>query len=330
MKTMKYTFYVSVVFTCASLAVLIIINKETSPDKIYDISLAIFGSALLAAVSALIAYFAARRQNLIEYYRCLQRTTDLLKKYRECDAQNIDSEIPHINLDVLKTIRTDNLIELKDRYDNINFLLDTTRDYKKFIYSSYDYIHDIEIMTKCDQAHLIGSVNARWFNNLNKIFIKKGQEGNCLTEYYRVADDMAKYLIKYRELMNRNICSIIKDFFITKGTYCFKNSIVDSTTFEKLDAKYHSIVKKIVLATQQQHNGRIGNGYIEFSGITLEEAKYLRDRDYLMEDPIESDGKITMKIKDKLYYYEHFLEKYNECFDPPLMYKRVTVRTVCK
>lgn len=319
------------IFICTSILTIIsfilVIRDLSGFSKIYDISLAIFGSALLTAISSLIGYFVERKRCLEEYYECLEKIVHKLNQYSECNEENIDSDIPYNNINMLKSVLFDDFQELGNRYANISFLFDPRKRYRTFIYSSYDYIQDIkratlrriEIITLLvlrNNNHGNKKFKASLFVLLNHIFISKTTKsisfGNSTvkinTVSNRITTDMNLYLDKYLNLMNRNIIAILKGFFLT-DIYFFNNSIFDNTTFKVLDNHYQHLVKNITLAVDEQDTWNV-----KYSAITKEEVEYLMSHHYISgySQRKDQNGKLSLEVTDKLYYYSHFLLKYQK------------------
>ena len=125
----------------------------------------------------------------------------------------------------------------------------------------------------------------------------------------RVSDDLIEFLGRYMELMNIKPLHMFCNAF-KKKPYNFSKSIVDDATFNVLDEHYHALVKKIVDAKNKQNTWSVA-----FSDITKDEAKYFMNNHYIsgFDSNKESlDEIISLEINDKLYYYDHFLDKYQK------------------
>lgn len=109
----------------------------------------------------LVGYFVKRKRSLEEYYSCLEKITNKFSRYKEWSIDTFEYSTPYDDINLLKTVFFEDLRELGKKYANICFLFDSGCKYEIFIYASYDYINDINLMTSRERAYLSAALSRK-------------------------------------------------------------------------------------------------------------------------------------------------------------------------
>lgn len=193
-----------------SFIVAVIFNYFIEEPFIVNVSLAIFGSSLLAALVALITYFANKKAILKEQGDILIKLINLFNEYEYelVHTENTLKENVHILVQIHSIAREELFAK---RWEYCPFIKQSQQD--KFLFSSVDYINDFLTSIK-DEIHFLKNVKVPnkllydYMTNIdNAIYIKTNErmneDGEISAATYEniIAKEMSEYLKEYLQVI---------------------------------------------------------------------------------------------------------------------------------
>ena len=153
MRYPKWLVIITFIITMVSLIVLLVVSKiDDNSTTIYDISLAVFGSAMLGFIMSFIMYFTEKRRTLMQLYHAAQGILDELRKLRPLGPWDSESELRKL-LEIYLHVSEVSTDSLRDAYCNLDFvfgkcnslsqicanIFDSLYDAKRTLYNSFGY-----------------------------------------------------------------------------------------------------------------------------------------------------------------------------------------------
>jgi len=214
-----------------SLIVLLVVsNINDNSKKIYDISLAVFGSAMLGFIMSLIMYFTEKRRTLMQLYHAAQSILFELRKLRPLGPRDSESELRKL-LEIYLHVSEVSIDNLQDAYCNLDFvsgkcnalsnictkIFDSIFDAKRTVYNSFGYFNAFsEHQGMMDMAREKFKEFANdWFES------EVEEEGDYIsfTVYSKESTKLENVLEKLRCKIYRSKPIYIKRYIVQNGKY---------------------------------------------------------------------------------------------------------------
>lgn len=202
------------VLSAFSFIVALLFNYYITETFVVNVALAVFGSSLLAALVALITYFANKKAVLKSQGDILVKLLNLFSKYKF--NQNKTTNTARENLEILADARNVVFVELSaKRWEYCPFFKESKQD--KFLFSSVQYFVDF-FNSISHEISILDCMQDIGFNNKpaqesiakieNLIYIKTKEtlnaQGEISAQEYEniIKEDLSAYLNEYVQVIN--------------------------------------------------------------------------------------------------------------------------------